>query len=150
MRERGIISMMAAKLNGKNRFHVRAIKWSYRIRGSAARIHTNVVARSIVFITSRIFSIGVRGINTPVKKTTEIKLIARMLAYSAIKIIANMAPLYSMLNPETSSDSPSAKSNGVRFVSARLVINHVINRGIISSITQDVELIVIEAISSCL
>jgi len=28
MMERGIISMMAAKLNGKNRFHVRAIKWS--------------------------------------------------------------------------------------------------------------------------
>ena len=29
-----------------------------------------------------------------------------------------------MLNPETSSDSPSAKSNGVRFVSATQVISH--------------------------
>ena len=29
-----------------------------------------------------------------------------------------------MLNPETNSDSPSAKSNGVRFVSARHEISH--------------------------
>jgi len=52
-------------------------------------------------------------------------LITRMLVYSAIKISANRPLLYSTLNPDTSSDSPSAKSNGVRFVSARLVINHV-------------------------
>lgn len=48
-----------------------------------------------------------------------ITIIAR---YSAIKIIANFEALYSVLNPETSSDSPSAISNGVRFVSARQVI----------------------------
>lgn len=29
-----------------------------------------------------------------------------------------------MLNPETSSDSPSAKSKGVRFNSAKIVITH--------------------------
>lgn len=51
-------------------------------------------------------------------------LIAKMLVYSAIKIRANTPLLYSTLNPDTSSDSPSAKSNGVRFVSARFVINH--------------------------
>jgi len=73
-----------------------------------------------------------------------------MLAYSAIKIIANMAELYSILNPDTNSDSPSAKSKGVRFVSARLVINHEMNRGIISILIHDEELIVIEDISSCL
>jgi len=44
--------------------------------------------------------------------------------YSAMKINANVPPLYSVLNPETSSDSPSEKSNGVRFVSARVVANH--------------------------
>lgn len=53
-----------------------------------------------------------------------INLMAKILVYSAIKISANDPLLYSMLKPETSSDSPSAKSNGVRLVSARLVINH--------------------------
>lgn len=42
----------------------------------------------------------------------------RILAYSAIKIRANPPAPYSMLNPETNSDSPSAKSKGVRLVSA--------------------------------
>jgi len=57
-----------------------------------------------------------------------------MLAYSAIKIRANIPPLYSTLNPDTSSDSPSAKSNGVRLVSARFVINQNMNIVIIISI----------------
>lgn len=34
-----------------------------------------------------------------------------------------------MLNPDTSSDSPSAKSKGVRFVSAKAEINHKIAIG---------------------
>lgn len=46
-----------------------------------------------------------------------------IFVYSAIKIRANVPLLYSILNPETSSDSPSAKSNGVRLVSARVVVN---------------------------
>lgn len=45
-------------------------------------------------------------------------LIRKMLAYSAIKIKANPNLPYSILNPDTSSDSPSAKSKGVRLVSA--------------------------------
>jgi len=49
--------------------------------------------------------------------------------YSAIKIRANIDLLYSVLNPDTSSDSPSAKSNGVRLVSAKFVINHKIEMG---------------------
>lgn len=52
-----------------------------------------------------------------------------MFVYSAIKINVNVPALYSVLNPETSSDSPSAKSNGVRFVSARVVANHVRKEG---------------------
>lgn len=52
-----------------------------------------------------------------------ISLMAIILVYSAMKIKANKPLLYSTLNPETSSDSPSAKSKGVRLVSARLVIN---------------------------
>lgn len=54
---------------------------------------------------------------------------AIMFIYSAIKISANDPELYSVLNPETNSDSPSAKSNGVRLVSARVVINQVTRRG---------------------
>jgi len=46
-----------------------------------------------------------------------------------MKIKAKTVPLYSTLNPETSSDSPSAKSNGARLVSARAVINHIIKKG---------------------
>ena len=49
--------------------------------------------------------------------------------YSAMKIRAKVLLLYSVLNPDTNSDSPSAKSNGVRFVSAREEINHIIING---------------------
>lgn len=52
-------------------------------------------------------------------------LINKILQYSAIKIKANNLEPYSILKPDTSSDSPSAKSNGVRFVSAKFVINHI-------------------------
>lgn len=58
-------------------------------------------------------------------------LIAIILVYSAIKISANGPLLYSVLNPETSSDSPSARSKGVRLVSASIVINQMKNIGII-------------------
>lgn len=55
--------------------------------------------------------------------------IAIMFMYSAIKINAKVPDLYSVLNPDTSSDSPSAKSNGVRLVSARDVITQVTRSG---------------------
>lgn len=47
--------------------------------------------------------------------------------YSAMKMIANTPLLYSVLNPETSSLSPSAKSNGVRFNSANTEMIHIVN-----------------------
>jgi len=56
-------------------------------------------------------------------------LINKMLPYSAIKIIANPTLPYSTLNPETSSDSPSAKSKGVRLVSARQEISQIPTKG---------------------
>lgn len=55
---------------------------------------------------------------SPANRHALIVLKNRILAYSAIKIKANPPLPYSTLNPETSSDSPSAKSNGVRLVSA--------------------------------
>ena len=48
-----------------------------------------------------------------------------MLRYSDMKIRANKPLAYSVLNPETSSLSPSAKSNGARFVSANIVVNQI-------------------------
>jgi len=45
------------------------------------------------------------------------------------KIKANPPPPYSTLNPETSSDSTSAKSKGVRFVSAKQEINQINDKG---------------------
>lgn len=69
------------------------------------------------------------------KITAVIRLIPIILVYSAMKIKANSPLLYSTLNPDTSSDSPSAKSKGVRLVSARFVINQNIdNNGIIRAI----------------
>jgi len=53
-----------------------------------------------------------------------------ILAYSAMKIKANMTLPYSILNPDTNSDSPSAKSNGVRLVSAIHEINQIPTIGI--------------------
>jgi hypothetical protein len=94
----------------------------------------NTVAITIVFITKVRF---ISMIECPVKKTMESSLIIRILAYSAIKISANIPLLYSTLNPDTSSDSPSAKSKGVRFVSARLVISHINARGETISIVHD-------------
>lgn len=54
----------------------------------------------------------------------------KILAYSAIKISANLTAPNSTLNPDTSSDSPSAKSNGVRFVSAKQEMSHTPAKGI--------------------
>ena len=94
------------------------------MRGNVARIHTNSVARTIVFKINIVLVII--GVN-PVKNTIDMSLIIKMFAYSAIKMRANIPPLYSTLNPDTNSDSPSAKSNGVRLVSAKFVMNQNIN-----------------------
>lgn len=47
-----------------------------------------------------------------------------MLPYSDMNRMANILLLYSVLNPETSSDSPSEKSKGVRLVSAIQEMSH--------------------------
>lgn len=55
--------------------------------------------------------------------------ISIIFAYSARKNRANGPAAYSTLKPETSSDSPSVKSNGARLVSARVEMYHIIARG---------------------
>lgn len=47
-----------------------------------------------------------------------------------MKIKANPNLPYSILNPDTSSDSPSAKSKGVRLVSAKQEISQIPTMGV--------------------
>jgi hypothetical protein len=142
-----VISIKVARLIGRNSFQVKYIRLSYRMRGRVARIQMNKVAISIVLmIRDALVRIG----KNPVKKMIDRRLIIKILAYSAIKIRANKPPLYSTLNPDTSSDSPSAKSNGVRLVSARFVINHITAIGKIISIGQEAREFDINDISICL
>ena len=61
------------------------------------------------------------------------KLKLKIIKYSAIKKIANLTLPYSTLKPDTSSDSPSEKSKGVRFNSATVEIVHKKNSGIHNS-----------------
>ena len=84
----------------------------------------------------------------PIKNTDESKLIIIILVYSAMKIRAKVPLLYSVLNPETSSDSPSAKSKGDRFVSAKAVANQIKKEGKIRTRGQDNWFILIKLISN--
>lgn len=60
---------------------------------------------------------------------TDRVFIRRMLEYSARKSRANGPAENSKLKPDTSSDSPSVRSNGDRLVSARVDVNHIMARG---------------------
>ena len=62
-----------------------------------------------------------------------------ILAYSPKNNNANPPLEYSILNPETNSDSPSEKSKGVRFVSAKEEINQTINKGKNNKIPKPIE-----------
>ena len=84
----------------------------------------NIRASSVILTISSIFE------NLFVVIEIVSRLINRIFVYSAIKINANGELLYSILNPDTNSDSPSLKSNGVRCVSARIEIIHEIMSGI--------------------
>lgn len=128
------------RLIGRNLFHVRYINLSYRMRGRVHRIHTNNIAMmDVLMINEKSIMLWYGGL--PVNRIAVSNLISRMFVYSAMKIRANILLLYSVLNPDTSSDSPSAKSNGVRLVSARFVVNQIIIIGINISITHDLEFI---------
>ena len=72
----------------------------------------------------------------PRNKMVDRVFISKMLAYSAKKNRAKGPPAYSTLKPETSSDSPSVRSKGARFVSARVEIYHIAARGHAGIISQ--------------
>lgn len=68
--------------------------------------------------------------NPAPKKKMEVKSLRNKIEpYSVIKIKEKSPPPYSVLNPETSSDSPSEKSNGDRFDSAKQISNQTIING---------------------
>lgn len=118
---------MKNKEMGRKDFQVSAIKRSYRIRGNVPRTQINRMEKIVVDVIRRRTEKNL-GVKKVIKKTLVKSLITIMLAYSAIKIKANLPALYSTLNPETSSDSPSAKSKGVRFVSAKIEVNQISRR----------------------
>lgn len=110
---RGVVSRRNESTAGRYVFHARLISLSYRTRGRVARTQINHAARSRV--------VASLAINREVLSiiTEDRALKNKIFMYSAIKIRANWAPLYSVLKPETSSLSPSAWSKGARLVSAR-------------------------------
>ena len=98
------------------------INLSYRRRGKVPRTQTNRNAVAENQVTPQ-------SLMLPPKYKREKSIdIKRMLVYSASMIRANPPLAYSVLYPETSSDSPSAKSKGVRFVSAKHEANQIIAR----------------------
>lgn len=63
-----------------------------------------------------------------VKNSTEEEENNKIIAYSLKKIRTKPVEAYSILNPDTNSDSPSEKSKGVRLVSARSITSHMIRK----------------------
>src|ERR1041385_359746 len=65
---------------------------------------------------------GQRGCQPPRKSSVATQDTVTMLAYSAMKKLANFMDEYSVWNPATSSFSASGRSNGTRLVSANAAI----------------------------
>lgn len=85
---------------------------SYRKRGKDTRIQTkknNIIILKIIKIAL------LAKIKNLVKKVKK-----KILIYSLKKINENNPAPYSVLKPDTNSDSPSAKSKGDRFLSATI------------------------------
>lgn len=113
-------------MTGRKFFHIRCINWSYRNRGYDARTHTKIeVNRAAFSISIIVESCGKHGQDDPKNRITDKVFIIIILAYSAKKKRAKGPAAYSTLKPDTSSDSPSVKSKGARFVSARVDVNHI-------------------------
>lgn len=70
-----------------------------------------------------------RSWNGPKNTIVDRAFIKIIFMYSAMKNRAKGPAAYSTLKPETSSDSPSVRSNGARFVSARVEMNHIMASG---------------------
>lgn len=115
--------MMYIRLTGSSDIHVRFIRRSYRIRGMVVRVIMNMVINSTDWVMIiKIDIVGDKDFCS--KRMVEIRETNMIFRYSAIKMNANINLEYSVLNPDTSSLSPSAKSKGARLVSANRQMNH--------------------------
>lgn len=74
--------------------------------------------------------------DVPRNRVADRVFIRRIFAYSAKKNSAKGPPAYSTLKPETSSDSPSVRSKGARFVSASVEMYHITASGQAGRISQ--------------
>lgn len=121
----------SASVSGRKFFQRRCMSWSYRNRGYEARIHRKLEERSRVFVARMRGNSPDGGLSMLGFRNRRVvsAFISMMFAYSARKNRANGPAEYSTLKPETNSDSPSVRSNGERFVSASVEINHIIARG---------------------
>lgn len=116
--------MMYLSLKGRKDIHVRFMRRSYRIRGRVPRITMNMIIMKILCIIIRVNDIICLCIFCINKDLDKIET-NMIFIYSDMKINANEALAYSVLNPETNSLSPSVKSKGVRFVSASKQVNQI-------------------------
>jgi len=128
------ISRTNPKTIGKKIFQHSRINWSTRYRGKEAR--TQIKKNKINDVLNAKTKGSIKnnqetGIDNqpPMKINTVSMLIAIMEPYSAKKNKAKPILEYSTLNPETSSDSASGRSNGARFVSAKIDTKNIKNRG---------------------
>jgi len=110
---------------GKKENQFKFISISYRYRGNVHRTHTQTNTK-VQEVNKQLSLRALGEMNIQLNKVD----IKKILAYSAIKIIANPTEPYSILKPDTSSDSPSAKSKGVRFVSATQLISQITTKGV--------------------
>lgn len=119
--------MIRVSLRGKKVNHVRFIRRSYRMRGRVERTLIKMMDRKMVF---KIKVVNEKSLSGWFCKRSKLEIIdiKMIFIYSAIKIKVKAIAEYSVLKPETSSLSPSAKSNGVRLVSASRVVNQMNER----------------------
>ena len=110
---------------GKKENQFKFISISYRYRGNVHRTHTQTNTK-VQEVNKQLNLRALGEMNIQLNKVD----MKKMLAYSAIKIIANPTEPYSILKPDTNSDSPSAKSKGVRFVSATQLISQITTKGV--------------------
>lgn len=133
------------KVKGKNIFHPINISWSNLNLGKFARININKKVIKIVLkakkkswikqmikilLKKKVTSNLIISNNPPPKKNiTNNTDINKIFAYSPKKNIAKVIEEYSTLYPATNSASASGKSNGARFVSARIDIKKIKAKG---------------------
>jgi hypothetical protein len=103
-----------------------------------------MVRQRVLMVKLIVYNSGVRGLwNAPRNMIVVRAFIIMMFIYSAMKNKANGPAAYSTLNPDTSLDSPSLRSNGAWFVSANVEINHIIASGHVGMMSQICSCVVI-------